>query len=81
MTASKRRAGVRRGRFGLLGAVAATAAIAFGATSAQAAPVPLSATFDDAALNLPAPQAVSRLPSASPRSMTSRGRLTPAATS
>jgi hypothetical protein len=51
MTGSKRRAG-RRGRFALLGAVAATAAMAFGASSAQAVTTPFNATFDDGALNV-----------------------------
>jgi hypothetical protein len=58
MTGSKRRVS-RRGRFALLGAVVATAAMAFGVTSAQASPVPLSATFDDAQLNLPSPAGTS----------------------
>jgi hypothetical protein len=52
MTGSKRRAGRRRGRFALLGAVAAIAALAYGASSAQAATVGFSATYDDAALNV-----------------------------
>jgi hypothetical protein len=49
----RRRAGLRRGRIALAGALAATAVMAIGASSAQA--VGFSATFDDAVLNLPAP--------------------------
>jgi Ca2+-binding RTX toxin-like protein len=45
--------GSRRGRAALAGAIVATAAIAFGATSANAATAVFSASFDDAALNLP----------------------------
>ena len=55
MTGSRRRAGPRRGRFALIGAIAATAVMAVGASSAQAAPVDFNVTFDDAVLSLPAP--------------------------
>ena len=46
-------AGSRKGRAALAVAIAAMAAMAFGATSANAATANLSASFDDAALNLP----------------------------
>ena len=49
---SRRRAGLRKGRLAVLGALTATALMAFGAGSARAAVVPFSATFDDAALNV-----------------------------
>jgi hypothetical protein len=52
MTGSKRRAGLRRGRVALLSAVAASAVMAFGASSANAAVEDFHATFDDAALNV-----------------------------
>jgi hypothetical protein len=49
----KRRSGrPRRVRTAVVGALAATAVMAFGAGSARAAAVPFSATFDDAALNV-----------------------------
>jgi hypothetical protein len=53
MTGSKRRVGLRRGRFALLGLIAASVAMAFGASSAQAAPQDLTVTFDDGNLHLP----------------------------
>ena len=49
---SRRKAGLRRGRLAVVGALAATAVMAFGVASAQAAPQPFKATFDDAALNV-----------------------------
>jgi len=52
MTGSKRRVGLRRGRFAVLSAITATAAMAFGASSAQAVTTPFNATFDDGALNV-----------------------------
>jgi len=48
----RRRVGLRRGRTAAMGAIAASAALAFGASSAQAATVGFNATFDDAALNV-----------------------------
>jgi Ca2+-binding RTX toxin-like protein len=45
--------GLRRGRAALLGAIVASAVMAFGVSSAQAATLNFSATFDDAALGLP----------------------------
>jgi hypothetical protein len=44
--------GLHRGRVGVIGALAATAVMAFGASSAQAASQVFNATFDDAALNI-----------------------------
>jgi hypothetical protein len=61
MTGSKRRAGLRRGRRALVGAVAASAVMAFGASSAQAAS--FQATFDDAALKTTLPSAFDLLDS------------------
>src|SRR5215208_945105 len=55
MTGSSRRRGPRRGRIAVAGAVAATAVMAFGVSSAQAAPENVSFTFDDAILSLPDP--------------------------
>jgi hypothetical protein len=53
MTVRKRRgAGLRRGRVGVVGTLAATAVMAFGASSAHAASQVFNATFDDAALNV-----------------------------
>jgi hypothetical protein len=49
----RRSAGLRRGRFAVLGAIAASAAMAFGASSAQAGPQDLTVTFDDGNLHLP----------------------------
>ena len=55
MTGSSRRRGLRRGRIAVAGAVAATAVMAFGVSSAQAAPQDVRFTFDDAILSLPDP--------------------------
>jgi hypothetical protein len=54
MTGSK-----RRGRAALLVAIAATAVMALGVSSAQAADGPFGTDFNDAALNLPAPAGTS----------------------
>ena len=51
MTQSKRRSGLKA-RIALSGALAAGAIMAFSVSSAQAAPSPFHATFDDAALNV-----------------------------
>ena len=48
----RRRGGLRRARYAVVGAVAATAVMAFGVTSAQAASQTFTASFDDAALNV-----------------------------
>src|SRR5262245_14799349 len=53
MTGSKRRTARRRGRAALLGAIASSAVMAVAASSANAATAVFSASFDDAALNLP----------------------------
>jgi hypothetical protein len=47
----RRRGGLRRGRVAVVGAIAASAVLAFGVSSAQAAS-PFNAAFDDAALNV-----------------------------
>jgi hypothetical protein len=53
MTGSaRRRAGLRRGRIAAAGALAATAVMAFGVSSAQATSHPFSAQFDNANLNI-----------------------------
>jgi hypothetical protein len=52
MTRSKSSARPRRGRVAALGALAAAALMAFGASSAQATVQPFNATFDDAGLNV-----------------------------
>jgi hypothetical protein len=53
MTGSSRsRAGLRRGRLAVAGALAASAVMAFGVSSAQAAPQAFNAQFDNAYLNI-----------------------------
>jgi Ca2+-binding RTX toxin-like protein len=65
-----KKAGSRRGRAALAGAIAATAAMAIGATSAHAATAVFSASFDDAALNLPTLGTVDILDPPPPATMT-----------